>query len=97
MLMKLREQILAEASAPTEDELLAFYEEHKHRFRSPPHAQLEEILLETPSEARQLAAQIEAGAEWSELARAHSRAPQRRRWSPVRLPVTGSLFWGRLG
>ena len=73
MLMKLREQILAEAPAPTEDELLAFYEEHKHRFRSPPHAQLEEILLETPDEARQIAAQIEAGAEWSELARAHSR------------------------
>ena len=73
MLMKLREQILAEAPAPTEEELLAFYEEHKHRFRSPPHAQLEEILLETPSEARQIAAQIEAGAEWSELARAHSR------------------------
>ena len=73
MLMKLREQILAEIPAPTEDELLAFYEEHKHRFRSPPHAQLEEILLETPSEARQLAAQIEAGAEWAELARAHSQ------------------------
>ena len=73
MLIKLREQILAEAPAPTEDELLAFYEEHKHRFRSPPHAQLEEILLETPSEARQTAAQIEAGAEWSELARAHNR------------------------
>ena len=73
ILMKLREQILAEAPAPTEDELLAFYEEHKHRFRSPPHAQLEEILLETPSEARQIAAQIEAGAEWSELARAHSQ------------------------
>ena len=73
MLMKLREQVLAEAPAPTEDELLAFHEEHKHRFRSPPHAQLEEILLETPDEARQVAAQIEAGAEWSELARAHSR------------------------
>ena len=73
MLMKLREQILAEAPAPTEDELQAFYEEYKQRFRSPPHAQLEEILLETPSEARQLAVQIEAGAEWSELARVHSR------------------------
>ena len=73
MLIKLREQILAEAPAPTEDELRAFCEEHKHRFRSPPHAQLEEILLETPSEARQLAAQLEAGAEWSALARAHSR------------------------
>ena len=35
MLIKLREQILAEAPAPTEDELRAFYEEHKHRFRSP--------------------------------------------------------------
>ncbi len=73
MLMKLREQILTETPAPTEDELLAFYEEHKRRFRTPPHAQLEEILLETPSEARQIAAQIEAGAEWSELARAHSQ------------------------
>ena len=73
MLMKLREQILAEAPAPTEDEFRAFYEEHKQRFRSPAHAELEEILLETPSEARRLAAQIEAGAEWSELARAHSR------------------------
>ena len=73
MLMKLREQILAEAPAPTEDELQAFYEEHKHRFRSPPHAQLEEILLATPDEARQIAAQIEEGAEWSELARAHSQ------------------------
>ncbi len=73
MLIKLREQILAEAPAPTEEDLRAFYEEHKQRFRSPPHAQLEEILLETPSEARQIAAQIEAGAEWSELARVHSR------------------------
>ena len=73
MLMKLREQILAEAPEPTEDGLRAFYEEHKHRFRSPPHAQLEEILLETPDEARQIAAQLEAGAEWSELARTHSR------------------------
>ena len=73
MLIKLREQILAEAPAPTEDDLRAFYEEHKRRFRSPPHAQLEEILLETPSEARQIAAQIEAGAEWSDLSRAHSR------------------------
>ena len=73
MLIKLREQILAEAPSPTEEDLQAFYEEHKQRFRSPPHAQLEEILLETPSEARQIAAQIEAGAEWSELARAHSR------------------------
>lgn len=73
MLMKLREQILAEVPAPTADELRAFYEEHKHRFRTPPHAQLEEILLETPSEARQIAAQIAAGAEWSELARAHSQ------------------------
>ena len=36
MLIKLREQILAEAPAPTEEELRAFYEEHKHRFRSPP-------------------------------------------------------------
>ena len=73
MLMKLREQILAEAPEPTEDDLRAFYEEHKHRFRTPPHAQLEEILLETPSEAHQLTAQIEAGAEWSELARTHSQ------------------------
>ena len=72
MLIKLREQILAEAPAPTEDELRAFYEEHKHRFRTPPHARLEEILLETPSAARQIAAQIAAGAEWAELARAHS-------------------------
>ena len=73
MLMKLREQVLAEAPTPTKDELRAFYEEHKHRFRTSPHAQLEEILLETPSEARQIAAQIAGGAEWSELARAHSQ------------------------
>ena len=73
MLIKLREQILAEAPEPTEEELRAFYEEHKQRFRSPPHAQLEEILLETPSEARQIAAQIAAGAEWAEMARIHSQ------------------------
>ena len=85
MLIKLREQILAEAPAPTEDELRAFYEEHKHRFRSPPHAQLEEILLETPSEARQLAAQIEAGAEWAGAGACPQPAPRRRRWPPVRL------------
>jgi len=93
MLMKLREQVLAEVPAPTEDELLAFYEEHKHRFRSPPHAQLEEILLETPSEAHQIAAQIEAGAEWSALARAHGR---RRNAEDGLLYVSQSQapFWG---
>ena len=72
MLIKLREQVLTTAPEPTEDELRAFYEEHKRRFRSPPQAQLEEILLDTPTEARQIAAQIEAGAEWAALARAHS-------------------------
>lgn len=72
MLINLREQILTAAPEPTEDELRAFYEEHKRRFRSPPQAQLEEILLDTPTEARQIAAQIEAGAEWAALARAHS-------------------------
>lgn len=73
MLIELRERILAETPEPNEEELAAFYEENRHRFRNAAWAQLEEIWVEDPTHARELMAQIAAGAEIAPLARAHSQ------------------------
>ena len=87
LLVKLREQVLAAAPEPDEQQLAAFYEQNKHRFRSAAWAELEEILVEDPVEARALLAQIEAGAEISQLANAHS---QRRKAEAGRIYVSQS-------
>lgn len=72
MLIKLRRLILAQTPEPSEADLAAFYQEHKHRFRSAAWAQLEEILVEDPALARELVTQIEAGAEIPVLAQVHT-------------------------
>ena len=87
MLIKLREEILAQAPEPSEEQLAAFYETNKHRFRSAAWAELDEILVEDPAEARALLAQLESGAEFSTLANAHS---QRRKAKDGRIYVSQS-------
>ncbi|HIL11219.1 MAG TPA: peptidyl-prolyl cis-trans isomerase [Candidatus Latescibacteria bacterium] len=87
LLMKLREHVLAEASEPSEEDLAAFYEQHKRRFRSAAWAELEEILVDDPATARDLLAQLEAGADFPTLANAHT---QRRKAKNGRIYVSQS-------
>lgn len=72
MLSLLRERVLTQETEPNEEDLEAFYEEHKHRYRSPAWAQIQEILVEEPAQAQELATQIAEGADMEFLARNHS-------------------------
>ena len=67
MLVHLRELVLEERLQVTQEDLEAYYESHKRRFRIPAQAHLQELLVEDPDQARDLVRQIEAGAELSEL------------------------------
>lgn len=87
LLMKLREHVIAETSEPSEEELAAFYEQHKRRFRSAAWAELEEILVDDPATARDLLAQLEAGGDFPTLANAHT---QRRKAKNGRIYVSKS-------
>ena len=67
MLVHLRDLVLEERLQVTREDLEAYYESHKRRFRVPAQAHLQELLVEDPDQARDLVRQIEAGAELSEL------------------------------
>lgn len=67
MLVRLRDLVLEEGLQVTQEDLAAYYELHKRRFRIPAQAHLQELLVEDPDQASDLVRQIEAGAELSEL------------------------------
>ena len=67
MLIHLRNRILEERLQVTQEDLAAYYEGHKRRFRTPAQAHLQELLVEDLELARDLVRQVEAGAELSEL------------------------------
>ena len=67
VLVHLRDLVLEERLQVAQEDLAAYYESHKRRFRIPAQAHLQELLVEDPDQARDLVRQIEAGAELSEL------------------------------
>ena len=72
MIARLRQQVLAQGTEPSEEDLERFYEENKRRYRTSAWMRIQEILVEDPAHAQDLAAQIAGGAEMGPLARAHS-------------------------
>lgn len=80
---------------PSEDELRAFYEEHRERFREPAMVAYGEIVVSTEDDAREVIAELERGeASFADLARQYSMAPSRdvggeRREMPIdAIPIT---------
>jgi peptidyl-prolyl cis-trans isomerase C len=72
LLGRLRQQVLADGTEPREEDLERFFEENKSRYRTSAWARLQEILVQDPAQAQELAAQIADGAEIGPLASAHS-------------------------
>ena len=72
MLRQLRQKVLAEGPAVSEEDLERFYEDNKRRFRIAAWARIQELLVEDPEQARELAGQIREGAAIGPLSRAHS-------------------------
>ena len=68
----LRQRVLADGTEPREEELERFFEENKNRYRTPAWARIQEILVQDPAQAQELAAQIAEGADLGPLAIAHS-------------------------
>jgi len=56
-----------------EEDLQAFYEDNKQRFRAAPWVHIQEILVEDPELARDLVTRIAEGADMASLAQAHSQ------------------------
>jgi len=91
------EKITAEAAEPTEAEIEAHFESHKDEYTRADRAQAQHILITAASDSDadkaaarsridELRAQIEGGADFSELAAAHSECPSGQR-------AGGSLGW----
>lgn len=71
MIARLRALTL-EQVAVTQADLESYYEAHKELYRSPAMAQVQEVLVEDPDQARALADQVAQGANLVALARAKS-------------------------
>ncbi|HZG75014.1 MAG TPA: peptidylprolyl isomerase [Paenibacillus sp.] len=57
----------------TDEELQTYYEENKAQYETPEQVKASHILVETKAEADDLLAQIKGGADFAELAKAHSK------------------------
>lgn len=80
---------------PSEDELSAFYEENRERFREPATVAYSEIVVSSEQDAREVLAELEGGeTSFADLARQYSMAPSRdtggeRREMPIdAIPIT---------
>ncbi len=79
-----------------EDELYEYYEEDRDRFVRPLEVSIREILVDTRAEASNILVQLDAGREFEELARLHSR----RRWAAEQGGKFGffpSTLYGEIG
>ncbi len=79
-----------------EDELYEYYEENRDRYVRPLEVNIREILVDTRAEANNLLVQLDAGREFEELARLHSR----RRWAAEQGGEFGyfpSTLYGEIG
>ncbi len=59
----------------SDEELLDFFEEHRANYDTPEQVRASHILVETEDLAQQLLSELDAGADFSELAREHSIDP----------------------
>ena len=71
----LRGQVLRQRASVTDDDVRRFFEANRDRFLHPEQIEVEEILAATESEAADLRARIEAGADFGALARERSQRP----------------------
>ncbi len=73
----LRGQVLQQRANVTDDEVREYFEANRGEFLHPEQIELEEILVESESEAAELRRRIEAGADFGALARSRSlRSPE---------------------
>lgn len=71
MIARLRALVVEQVEVSQAD-LEAYYQAHKEAYRSPAAAQLQEVLVEDPDQARAIAEQVARGADLAALARARS-------------------------
>ena len=74
LMIVLREQLMEDELAVTDEEVRSYYDSHRDDFARP-ELYLQEILVETEEEGRSLAEQIRGGASLGELAKTHSTRP----------------------
>ncbi|NKB68679.1 MAG: hypothetical protein GKR89_16570 [Candidatus Latescibacteria bacterium] len=72
VLVRLRQQVMAQMPAVSQADLEAFYQANKHRFKSAAWARLQEVLVRDPAQARRLAEDIGRGETMGPLVQAHS-------------------------
>ena len=72
LIMGLRGRVLQQRAKVTDTEVRQYFEANRDRFLHPEQIEVEEILVETESNAADLRRRIEAGADFGALAREHS-------------------------
>jgi peptidyl-prolyl cis-trans isomerase C len=82
------DKVVMPEAAPSDSQITAYYEAHLKDYTIPEHAIARHILLETRSQALEMKKQIEAGADFGEMAREHSLDAQTK--------MREGLFHGRV-
>lgn len=94
---RLRKVEVDELIDPGDDEVKAYYERHRERYRRQERVSILEILVEDRGEAAEIRRQIDAGAEIAELAERHSVRSARVRRVGGRIQLMSPDKYGRIG
>ncbi|MEW6752984.1 MAG: peptidyl-prolyl cis-trans isomerase [Candidatus Latescibacterota bacterium] len=88
LLIQLRVQVLDERIAISDDAVRRHYEENPERYMRPERIRVQEVLVGTEEEARDLLRRVQAGEALGELARRHSRRSSAQRDEEGRFTLT---------
>ena len=72
LIVRLRTLVLEEGVEISEEDLEAYYEEHRRLFRAPGRARVQELLVAEPAQARALVQELKKGLDMAALIRRHS-------------------------
>ena len=67
---------LASSVHVQDDAVISYFEEHHDRYQIPPRVQIRQLVVQDEATARRLHDEIKAGADFTEVARANSLAPE---------------------
>lgn len=82
---------LSQKISVTAEEITSYYMEHKEEFGNPEMVRVYQILLPTKNQAKKVLAEINSGASFQEMARAHSTSPDKDKGGDLGFVAKGIL------
>lgn len=89
--VRLMAELTTKVDKPGDDEVRAFYTQHQDEFRQEEQARVRQILVRDEATAKRVLSELRAGADFEELSKKHSTAPNADRGGEIGFIARGQL------